>query len=471
MKFLFAYKGRYHVRDSITLEYLSALAKQFGHQSALLYDQDIFGVTDNVFASPSLHKLFSPGVNKIRYAIEEKPDAVIFLDSFNRRQWNAQVSSLLKESDQALLTVLVSASRTQEKTGRYDFFLLGEPEYVFERFLKEQIFASFKGTYNLDGLCDLDMLPSPDKSLFSSAVNFSDSYLLYASKGCPYACSYCEETIYQQRFGKAYFRRRSSGSLLNELEQAVKRFKIKEIIFKDSVFAADKKWLEEFLTPYAKRLHIPFKCFGKSDTFDQEIAAMLKKGGCYCIEFGAQNFNETLKQRLLNRNEANKALLAAFSICDKFDLRYDIDHLFGIPGESIFDHKQAGALYGNLKKLNRIKCHNLVFYPEAPIFELAPSYIKENQRYNADYFSSLSAEKDMRLANLAFQKYFKILPLFPAWLNRAILRKDYWKAFRFIPGAVILLLMMVLALKHKDLRFWVYAKLYPLRLRRYLAYG
>jgi coproporphyrinogen III oxidase-like Fe-S oxidoreductase len=41
--------------------------------------------------------------------------------------------------------------------------------------------------------------------------------------------------------------------------------------------------------------------------------------------------------------------------------------MFGLPGETIEDHKKAVKFYHGLKYLNRIKCHNLVVYPQSEI--------------------------------------------------------------------------------------------------------
>lgn len=49
MNILLIYKGRYHVRETMGLAYLSAISKQQGHKVGLFYDSDVFGATDNVF--------------------------------------------------------------------------------------------------------------------------------------------------------------------------------------------------------------------------------------------------------------------------------------------------------------------------------------------------------------------------------------------------------------------------------------
>ncbi|MBP7163071.1 MAG: hypothetical protein KBB26_06025, partial [Candidatus Omnitrophica bacterium] len=59
MKIAFFYKGRYFLQDALVTETLSAIARGYGHETALIYDQDSFGLSDNIISSPLFHKIFS----------------------------------------------------------------------------------------------------------------------------------------------------------------------------------------------------------------------------------------------------------------------------------------------------------------------------------------------------------------------------------------------------------------------------
>jgi anaerobic magnesium-protoporphyrin IX monomethyl ester cyclase len=463
VKISFAYKGRYHVRDAVTIEHLSAVAKRYGHETGLIYDQDIFGVTDNVCSLPALSRIFSYTKKTVAKAASGGSSMIVFLDGFTRREWNDEVSRGIKEVNGGIKTVFLSYI---EPRGSYDHTLIGEPEFAFDRFFADNIFDSPGGVCSFKGLADLDALPLPDKSLFAPYVNFRDSYMIYTSKGCRYGCSYCEETIYESALDSGYFRRRSPGNVISELEAAKKEFGSREIIYKDSIFALDKRWLKEYLAEYARRIAVPYKCFGKAEAFDGELAQALRKSGCYCVEFGVQTFNESLKRDVLNRKEKTRDLLKAFSVCDRYKLRYDADHLFGIPGETAADHREAASIYSSLCYLNRIKCHNLVFYREAGIFEHAPQSARDARGRNCDFFSSVSGEGAMVKANRVFQKLFKVLPLLPGAARRFFIRRDNWKSFRFVPGVLVTLFMLILAAKNGDRRFFIYLKHYPVKLAR-----
>ncbi|MFH1368920.1 MAG: radical SAM protein [Elusimicrobiota bacterium] len=439
----FIYKGRYTVRDTAAIEVLSAFAKQAGYKTGLVFDQDVFGVSDNVFYMPLLNKMLSRENGTIRRIIESGPDTVIYIDNFNTRGWAERVLMEAKSRKPDLKAVCITQSGYEG--ANFDYVLKGEPEIVFKRFIENDMNSNIE----TNELAALDKLPLPDKGLFRKYVNFGDSYLIYTSKGCRFSCSYCEEALHGEKYGAGYFRRRTPEHVILEMAAGKQRYGFKEVIFKDSVFTQDRAWLERFLYLYNKEIAVPFKCFGKVDGFDAGVALMLKNSGCYCVEFGVQTFNEKIRSGTLHRPETNAQILSAFSACDWAGLRYDADHMFGLPGESVEDHKLAAKIYSNCKMLNRVKCHNLVVYPDAGIGQY------KHSDYVGDFFSTDNDESPMRYANSCFRKIFKLLPLLPSQT-----RELYW-LFGLVPGIAVVAGQLLIALIKKDIRFKIYLNYYP----------
>jgi radical SAM superfamily enzyme YgiQ (UPF0313 family) len=298
---VFVYKGRYFVRDTETICYLSSISKSYGYNTDLVYDEDVFGVTDNVFSFPILNYVFSLDKVIAERVISLSPFMVVFLLNFNNIGWVKRIGSFLTKSNIKTIVISPLDGLDDKEIDFASYVLVGEPEKVFDRFVqkikrREELLPK---KMQVDGLCDVDKLPLPDKSLFSRYIDFSLSYMVYTSKGCIGKCSYCEETIYSNKFGSFYYRRRSPAKVIEELILAKKKYNPREIIFKDSVFTVDKKWLKEFLKMYTQEIKVPYKCFGKAEFFDEEIAYELKSSGCYCIEFGIQTLNEKIRKEVL----------------------------------------------------------------------------------------------------------------------------------------------------------------------------
>jgi len=254
--------------------------------------------------------------------------------------------------------------------------------------------------------------------------------------------------------------------VIEELAAVRASFRTAEITFKDSVFTADKAWLKEFLGLYARRVAVPFKCFGRPDAFDPETAALLKASGCYCVEFGLQTFNEKLRSEVLRRPESVEAVRKAFAACDEAGLAYDADYIFGLPGESVQDHLLAAGELSRLKKLNRIKCHNLVYYKGLELADhaLREGWANEAELSRGDFFSGDRAAPAMRGADAAFRKLFKLYGLLGGAGLRAAAASGLWRLFRFLPGFALKPLELLSGLLKGDRRFLIYLRAYPARL-------
>lgn len=367
-KLLFIYKGRYQVRDPGVIETLSAMARRAGHEAGLLYDRDLFGASDNVLSLPRLNRLLFPaGRFAGRAARSGAAWAVLLANPGNRAWIESFLLSLRGAGFGGRIAVLCGAG-AGFRPG-CDAALYGEPESVFGAFLAALAAGGVPASLEAAGPADLDALPLPDKSLFGPYEDPACSYLLYAGKGCRGACSYCEEGLAGPGGGAGLVRMRSPRRVAEELLAAKRRHGLREVIFKDSVFTASRPWLEEFLALYRREIGVPFKCFGRADAFDRATAELLLGGGCYCVEFGLQTCNEEIRTRVLRRPETLGQLRAALAACDEAGLPYDLDYIFGLPGESAADHAAAARAFASCRRLNRVKCHNLVYYPGLPITE------------------------------------------------------------------------------------------------------
>lgn len=460
MRIAFAYKGRYWVREARTLELLAAQARAAGHQPVLAYDPDLFGVSDNVLSLPWLNRLlFAPDL-AARRAAALNPSWVVVLETISNGAWVEEFLAALGRLGYKGRTAVVACG------GHFsaDCCLYGEPEKVFPDFLKAMPHppASIKA----EGLADLEALPFPDHSLFAGHENFRASYMAYAGRGCSGNCSYCEEPFYRGLYGGGYGRRRSPGLVAAELKEVKERFRTREITFKDPVLTSDKAWLKDFLALYRREIALPFKCFGRPDAFDPETAAMLKASGCYCVEFGLQTFNGKIRGELLRRPESLAAVEKAFAACDAAGLAYDADYIFGLPGETAADHKEAALRFAGFRRLNRIKCHNLVYYKGLPITETAlkDGWLEEAGVSGGDFFSGDRAAPAMRGPDAAFRNLFKLYGLIGSPGLKFAALTGLWRLARFIPGMLIKPLELLAGLLRGDRRFLVYLRSYPPRL-------
>lgn len=494
MNVTLVYRGRYLVREALDLETMSAVLRHAGHDVTFVYDPDTFGVTDNVVQLPMLARLFASNRRTIRRIVRAQPDVIIFSVLSSTYSWCREIAEAVKCETTApvvflgLHPSLVPDRVMQNKV--VDYTVAGEPEKVIHPLLdaiRTDGDVSQVGNlwYRKSGeilqtdraeLVDLDALPLPDKDLFAPYVSHRFSYSAMVSRGCPYNCSFCEETCSKKLYDGKYFRRKSVDTVMRELASGKRRYSSREVIFKDSYLSGNKPWLRDLMDRYRSEIGVPFKCFCTVSGFDDETARLLKDGGCYSIEFGLQTWNDRIRRDVLNRRETAEDALRAFGHCDRQRLWYDVDHMFNLPQETEEDHILGAERYRQLRRLGRIKVHFLVYYPTADILEqaIATGELPEDARgrladgHESDFYDQTSGGKESRKLAAGYAALYKILPLLPIRLVRWLARRGRVRYLRWLPSMFVALLQAVNALRCGDLRFAAYLQIYPRKVLRTL---
>jgi len=494
MRVVLVYQGRYVVRQALELETLAAVVRSNGHEVFLVYDSNTFGVTDNVMQVPFLAGKLASCQKIAGRIISLTPDVIIFSVLPNTFEFCVQLAGLIKKNCAApvvftgLYPTLVPKQAMSEPV--VDYVVEGETESAVPQLLFALISGQKKAMSRVDNLMfrsgkkiqknspgplvDLDSLPLPDKDLFKPYENHLHSYAAMVSRGCPFSCSYCEETCLKKKYGPGFFRRKKVKSVMAELESARKKYRFSEVIFKDSYLSGNEKWLAELMRQYKDKINLPFKCFCTISGFTDKTARLLKDGGCYCIEFGLQTWNQDLRNKILNRNESNSDAKKAFQICARHKIYFDVDHMFNLPGESIADHEFGARQYIGLKYLNRIKVHYLVYLPTADIVEkgVQAGVLDKNMTQQiacgiaSDFYDQTFADPANRSLAAGYAALYKILPLLPKTLINSLLKTSHIKALGKIPDTVIAALQTARALQTHDLRFAIYLRRYPAQILR-----
>jgi radical SAM superfamily enzyme YgiQ (UPF0313 family) len=123
--------------------------------------------------------------------------------------------------------------------------------------------------------------------------NLGRQYPIMTQRGCPYSCSFCIESVYQEKYGHSV-RRRSVDVVLEELRRAKAQHHIEAVMFYDDVFTTHPKWLREFAPRYKAEIGLPFWCYTYPRTTRQEDILMLKDAGLTAITIGIQSGSNTV---------------------------------------------------------------------------------------------------------------------------------------------------------------------------------
>ncbi len=183
--------------------------------------------------------------------------------------------------------------------------------------------ARFNG-YRAEAL-DLDTLPFP---AYGKLEGFPKAYKLpifnypkvpntscISSRGCPYACSYCDRSVFQRSF-----RFNSAEYLYEHMRHLRERFGIRHINFYDDQFTLHRGRVEALTDLLlAKPLGMTFNCAVRAEHIDRDLVRRMRRAGCWMMSLGIESGD----QELLAQHRQNP----------------DLDHLAGkirmISGEGI----------------------------------------------------------------------------------------------------------------------------------------
>lgn len=127
---------------------------------------------------------------------------------------------------------------------------------------------------------------------------------IFASRGCPFSCSYCYNDILKKLYEKEkYYRIKSAESVILEIEYGLGIFKnIKKIKFDDDTFVFPKDWIDEFCQKYKKRIALPFEILFNAACLDEKVLSKLKSAGLRRAQVGIQTGSSRESEEIYNRD-------------------------------------------------------------------------------------------------------------------------------------------------------------------------
>ena len=182
-----------------------------------------------------------------------------------------------------------------------------------------------------------DLLPN---RLYSTIIStMRPSTIMMTAMGCPYKCAYCDtpiRTVY-----------RTARDVVDEIEECVSKYGIKEINFYDETFTINQNRAFEICDEIIKRglnKKMVFTIRTRADCVTEEIIKRLAQAGCARINFGVESASEELTKKL-KRNLSLDAVRNAVSWTKKYGKIYGIQafgfFMIGFPDETREDIKKT----------------------------------------------------------------------------------------------------------------------------------
>jgi len=355
--------------EYLGIEIVSALLKQAGHTVELVFEADVVTAAFLRKLPGRLARRLDTVERTAERVLAQAPDLVLFPSEINSFDWCAQVGeAIARRAPQVHLLhggfhvtsspedCIVHPGVTMICRGEGDEAV---PELVEaleaggdHRTIRNIWVKDPDGRVHRNALRpllqDLDSLPYPDKGLYYDQLpGLSREYMCVASRGCHWACSFCFYTTLYDLYGRdGFVRARSPQHVIGELEAAIAKWDIRYVVFHDDIFPTSLKWLKEFAPLYRDKIGLPFSCITHPQLMREETADLLGSMNCRYVIMGSQTVNESSRSEdVINRTESSDDIKAAVRRLKKHNVFVLLDHIFGIPGESMADQEAALRFY------------------------------------------------------------------------------------------------------------------------------
>lgn len=201
------------------------------------------------------------------------------------------------------------------------------------------------------------------------------NYEIGASRGCPFACSYCC-SINLSRINKGkgrYVRFRDVDKVIEELLNAKANIKnLKVVHFWDEIFSDDEEWVDKFVDRYKKEINLPFEIWGHPLKSGEGLISKLKSAGLYKVVMGIQSGSPYIRKEIFNRPEKQEDIINASKTLAKCKVPQVVyDFMLRHPFETHDTIRETYELAMELEQPFELQMHGLNFLPGTDIVQKA----------------------------------------------------------------------------------------------------
>lgn len=233
-----------------------------------------------------------------------------------------------------------------------DCCVIGEPEDTIPLVVKHYIEAGnndFMGVNNIFHLSKGNeiietrrnqnvshsfLYQMPDRSLIDNhfyKLQYNNKLftIIQTSRGCPNQCIYCTTSLYSPHYVC-----RTVDSVLTEIKECIRKYKIKNFLFLSDTFTTDRKWVEEFCYRLIReKVEICWMSNSRIDKIDYSLAKLMKASGCWIMSLGIESYDESILRRA-KKNITRAQIIQTVNILHSAKIKIIGYFMFGLPGES-----------------------------------------------------------------------------------------------------------------------------------------
>ena len=283
-----------------------------------------------------------------------------------------------------------------------DMICIGEGENTFEEVVVAvrdgKDYKNIKNLWVKDGqqiiknpqgplIQDLDKLPFAEygnKNMYfieNNKLSKEDPELdhsilyLQSTRGCPYSCSFCIETMYHDIYkglGK-FVRRRSVDSIVEEVNMHLSRPNNRKtrVYFIDEGFGSAPGFIDEFAPRYKKEVGLPFDVLYHPKSLKVRTIEKLVEAGVKEINFGIQTGSDKIRNDVFTRPGTNAEIIELTNEISKHKINIRYDLILDNDFETKETLKECVNLILQLPKPLTFNTFSLQHFPDYPMTKMA----------------------------------------------------------------------------------------------------
>ena len=240
-----------------------------------------------------------------------------------------------------------------QKIPAIDVMVLSDVEPIVER-----LYAAFRGEIPLKTVPNIiyrdkdtlhvserkqikvspEDLPVYDYSLVKKYIPQYTMFLLEASRGCPYECSFCQEKVLRQSYTvkdvtTAVDEFITTSAYIAQFTQPVL------IIYCDPLWGANPKWVKAFCTELLTRkdINAAWLVGARIGQFNADVLALMKKAGCVTIGYGVESLSPKMLNMMHKTRDPHQYITAVADTAAKMvkaKMHAMLTFILGLPGET-----------------------------------------------------------------------------------------------------------------------------------------
>lgn len=190
-------------------------------------------------------------------------------------------------------------------------------------------------------------------------------YTLMASRGCPFHCTYCSNSIYKDIYKDrgSFVRKRSVDNVIEELRIAKEQLQINKIQFLDEVFILDKEWITNFCERYKAEINLPFQCVFHPTIVREDLVSMLADSGLDEVNMGIQSGSEYIRKHIFRRPGSNQLIKDDAALFKKCGIIPYYDIILDNPYETSDHKRETVKLLLDVPRPFNLSMYSLCWFP------------------------------------------------------------------------------------------------------------